>query len=268
MGLFLSSSLIPHPSSLSWAAHPFITDDADTQGRGNWQLELQAERSRHDATGDVGAGPTRQRSRSILFNPVLTYGVLDDVEVALGLNYLRYHVSQNGGVAGEASGLADSSLEVKWQFYEEDGFSMALKPGLSLPTGDEKRGLGAGRTSWGVNFIAAYEAKPWSWLGNIEYVRPRFKLSEDAAENRRNLWRVSGGTAYAVRGDTKLVGELGIRTNEARDDPFLPGRTARFAMLGAIYSPTDKVDFDIGIRKGLNRAETDITLLVGATLRW
>jgi hypothetical protein len=39
-------------------------------------------------------------------------------------------------------------------------------------------------------------------------------------------------------------------------------------MLGLIFSPTDKIDLDIGVRKGLNRAETDTAFLVGATFRW
>jgi hypothetical protein len=59
-----------------------------------------------------------------------------------------------------------------------------------------------------------------------------------------------------------------VRTNPARNDVFLPGSTGRFATLGAIYSPTDKIDLDVGLRKGLNNAEIDTTVLIGATFRW
>jgi len=34
------------------AAHPYITDDTGTQGSGNWQLELMAERDRNARTAD------------------------------------------------------------------------------------------------------------------------------------------------------------------------------------------------------------------------
>jgi hypothetical protein len=266
MGLFFSSSLIPHPSSLTWAAHPFVTDDAGTQGAGNWQLELMAQRDHHvHAAAD---GPVQLRGRLTLFNPVLTYGLRDNLDIAVGLNYLRHRDSDIGAATDSASGAGDSTLELKWRFYDENGLSLALKPGLSLPTGDENRGLGSGKTSWALNFIAGYEAKPWSFMGNVAYTRARFKLAQDAADNRDNLWRVSAGAGYAVRSDVKLVGELGIRTNEARADPFLPGRNAQFAMLGAIYSPTEKMDFDIGLRKGLNNAESDTVFLIGAAFRW
>ena len=268
MGLLLSSSLIPLPSSLSWAAHPFLTDDAGTQGTGNWQIELLAQRNRHDQTADAGAGPVRQESRQTSFGPVLTYGLLDNLDIALGLNHVRTRTAENGVVTDEASGASDSSLELKWRFYERGDFSLALKPGLSLPTGGENRGLGTGRASWGVGFIATYEAGPWTFLGNVAYTRLRFKLPQDEAATREDLWRVSGGATYSLGENIKLAGELGVRTNEARDDPFQPGRNGQFAMLGMIYSPTRKIDLDIGLRKGLNSAETDTVLLAGATFRW
>ena len=265
--LLFSSSLIPHPSSLARAAHPFITDDTGTQGPGNWQLELMVQRDRHSALGNAGAGPVQQRSRSMLFNPVLAYGVSKTVDVALGLSYLRDRTSQNGVVVEDASGKGDSTLEVKWRFYDSDGLSLALKPGLSLPTGNEDKGLGTGQASWSINLIGMVEPKPWAVFGNVAYGRPRYKLAQDAAENRDRLWRVSAGATLAMGGNVKLAGEAGMRTNGARSDQFLPGRHARFAMLGAIYSPTDKLDLDIGVRKALNRAETD-AVLMGATLRW
>ena len=250
------------------AAHPFVTDDSGTQGAGNWQVELLGQRDRHDHVADPGGGLTQQRLRVTLLNPVLTYGLLKNLDIAAGLNYARYRISDDGFVTAEANGMSDSTLELKWRFFEHNGFSLAVKPGIQLPTGDEDRGLGTGRTSWGVNFIATYDAKPWTLLGNIAYFRARFKLPADEVANRGHLWRASGGAAFAASEQVRLVGELGVRTNIARSDPFLPGRTGQFAMLGVIYSPTGKIDLDVGFRKGLNRAEIDTAMLIGATFRW
>jgi hypothetical protein len=261
MGFFLSSSL-------TWAGHPFITDDAGTQGAGNWQLELMGQYNRHEVIADPSGGPVQQRSRATLLNPVLTYGLRDTVDVALGLNYLRTRVSENGLAVDEASGMSDTSLELKWRFYDADNLSFAVKPGVTLPTGNESRGLGLGRTSWGINFIADYDVKPWAWFANLAYFHPRFASSQDAARLHDDLWRVSAGTTYEVRDKVWLVGELGLRTNEARNDPFFPGKHAQYAMLGLIHSPTARIDLDIGLRKGLNRAEADTVVLLGATLRW
>jgi hypothetical protein len=264
----VTSSLIPLPSSLARAAHPFITDDTGTQGAGNWQLELMAQRDRHSALGDAGAGPVQQRARSIFFNPVLTYGITETVDVALGLSYLDNRTSESGVPVAEASGKGDSTLEVKWRFLDRDGSSLALKPGLSLATGDEHKGLGTGRIYPSVDLIGMVEGKSWAAFANIAHSRPRYRLAQDAANNRNRSWRISAGATLAVGGNVRLAGEAGARANESRDDPFLPGRHGRFGMLGAIYSPTGKIDLDIGVRKALNRAETDTVLLMGATLRW
>lgn len=267
-GCVLSAFIFVAASEPGRAAHPFVTDDTGTQGTGNWQIELLGQRDRHDHTADPGGGPVQQRRRLTLLNPVVTYGLRENLDLAVGLNYARYHISENGAVTAEASGMSDSTLELKWRFYEGNGLSLALKPGLLLSTGDENKGLGTGRTSWGGNFIATYDAKPWALFGNIAYFRARFKLPQDEAAHHRHLWRASAGAAYSVGGDVRLVGELGVRTNLPRNDPFLPGRNGRFAMLGAIYSPTEKIDLDIGLRKGLNDAESDTAFLVGATFRW
>jgi len=266
--LLLTSSFILLPSSLGWAAHPFITDDTGTQGAANWQLELQADFSRNESTADVGAGPVEQRRKVSAFTPVLSYGILDNLDVQLGLTRLRQHTTENGIVTADASGMGDAALELKWRFYEANGLSLGLKPGLLLPSGDENRGLGTGRTSWGVTVIAAYEAEPWTFLGNIAYTQARYKLAQDAANSRSDLWRVSGGVAYALTGEVRLVGELGARTNESKNDAFLPGSNGQFAMVGVIYSPGKNLDLDAGFRKNLNNAEFDKAFLVGATFRW
>lgn len=268
MGLLLSSSLIPHSSSLVWAAHPFLTDDTGTQGKGNWQLELQAERATLDRTADAGAGPVQQERRATVFTPVLTYGLLENLDVAVGLNYAKQRTTDNGVVVAESDGMADSTLDIKWRFYESGALSLALKPTFLLPTGDENRGLGTGKGSWAVNFIATYEAKPWAFHGNIAYNNVNYKLPQDDAANRSDLWRVSAGAAWSVRDDLRLVGEAGARTNPANSDAYLPDKTGQFAMLGLIYSPTDKMDFDAGVRKRLNNGEVDTVILLGATFRW
>jgi hypothetical protein len=79
---------------------------------------------------------------------------------------------------------------------------------------------------------------------------------------------VSGGLSYALTGEVRLVGEAGLRSNESKNDAFQPDRTSQFAMVGVIYSPTRKIDFDAGFRKNLNRAESDTAFLIGATFRW
>jgi len=263
-----NSSFCLLPSGPGWAAHPFVTDDTGTQGKGNWQLELQGDLLRSERTADTGSGPVEQKRKLNAFIPVLSYGILDSLDIQFGLSHVRLRTTENGVVTEDESGMSDSTLEVKWRFLEAGAFSLAVKPGLLLPTGDEAKGLGTGSTSWGVALLATYDAEPWTFLGNVAYSKARFKLPQDAADNQSDLWRVSGGLSYAVAGDVRLVGEAGLRRNESRNDPYTPDKTSQFAMIGIIYSPSKNMDFDAGFRKNLNDAEFDSAFLVGATFRW
>jgi hypothetical protein len=268
LGVYMASSLILHPSSFAWAAHPFVTDDTGTQGQGNWQLELQGDLLRSDRTADTGSGPVEQKRKVNLFVPVLSYGILENLDIQLGLSYTRQRTTENGVETEDESGMSDSTLEVKWRFFESGAFSLALKPGLVLPTGNEEKGLGTGKTSWGIALLATVEADPWTFLANVAYSDVRFKRPQDEAESRSDLWRVSGGLSYAVAKDVRLVGEAGLRVGESRNDPYLPDRTSQFGMIGIIYSPSKNVDFDAGFRKNFNDAEFEKAYLVGATFRW
>jgi hypothetical protein len=261
----LALAVAPSPGR---AAAPYITDDTGTQGAGNWQLELIGEHVHHDSEAQVDGVKVGQRRDVSVLNTVLTYGLAETVDLALGLNYLWVRTKENGSTIGSASGISDSVLELKWRFYEADGLSLALKPGLILPTGDTDRGLGTGKVSFGINSILTYEAKPWVWYANVQYVYLRFESGEGAAENERSLWRASGAVAYYLRDDLRLVGEAGVRTNPFRDDPFLPGRNGQFAMLGLIYSPSEEADLAIGLRRAVNSGEADWVVTIGATFRW
>lgn len=264
----LIAALLAVMPSLGLAGPPYITDDTGTQGRGNWQLELVGEHIHHDRTASSGGVLVEQKREVTAFGPVLTYGVVENVDIAFGLGRLRDRITENGVVVLDAEGTSDSVLEVKWRFYERDGLSFAVKPGLVLPTGDENRGLGTGEISWGVNGILTFENGSWTWLANLAYTEARFKRPDDVQANHRHLWRLSGGFGYQLHETLKLAAEAGIRTNPAKDDPFLPGNNGHFVMLGVIYSPTENVDIAVGIRKNANEGESDTGYPFGVTFRW
>jgi hypothetical protein len=250
------------------AAAPYITDDTGTQGAGNWQLELIGEHVHHDSSAELNGATIEQRRDITVFNPVLTLGLTETVDLALALNYLWVRRTEDGALVESASGISDSVLELKWRSYEEGGLSLAVKPGLILPTGNENRDLGTGKVSPGVNLILTYEARPWIWLANVQYIYLRSKSPQEGSESERSLWRASAGFGYYLRDDLRLVGEAGVRTNPFEDDPFLPGRNGQFAMLGLIYSPAKDADLALGLRRAVNSGESDRAVTVGATFRW
>src|SRR5256885_9323108 len=99
-------ALVGVPEAVS-AAHPFITDDTNTQGAGRFELQLGTQYARTDAEG-VTLG-------SFQFAPQLSYGIASPIDLIIRPTYNVNLIS--GGESGRNSGWCDTNLEVKWRVF-------------------------------------------------------------------------------------------------------------------------------------------------------
>jgi hypothetical protein len=224
------------------AAHPLITEDTGTQGAGRWQLEANAEWARER--------PGHERFRSFLPAATLAYGFVESADLQFSIPWLREES------AGERThGSLDTAIELKWRFFEKGPWSLALMPGVILPTGRESPGFGAGRARWGSLLILSWEEERWAFHTHAGYLRNRNDHGE-----RENLRHVSASVWLKPTSALKLVVD---RSYDTSADPATRG-TERQTIAGAIYSIGEDVDLDLGYRRG----EADRAWLAGVTLRW
>jgi len=236
--------------AVSYAAHPLITDDTGTQGAGEFQLEINGEYAHEDEDG--------MRSDTTEVASIFSYGFADTVDLVLGVPYQLIRTKEEDELFTK-SGISDVSIEVKWRFYEKNGLSLGLKPGISFPTGDEKKGLGSGKTAYSIFFITSEEIEPWAFHLNLGYIR-----NENNADERKNLWHASLATTVEVIKDLNMVGNIGIERNTDRNLNTHPA----FILGGLIYSVSENFDIDFGIKGGLNKPGTDLTFLAGMAMRF
>lgn len=241
--------------TVSFASHPLITDDTGTQGKGKFQLEINGETS-YDKEKESGITVKETGSEAAA---VVSYGVLDNLDVVVGLPYQWNKTKEDSDVVSGEDGISDMSLEVKWMFYEKDGLSFALKPGVTLPTGDDGKGLGTGRMTYSMFFITTKEIEPWAFHFNAGYIR-----NENKADERKDIWHASLASTVAVMKDTQLVANVGAERNPDKSSTVDPA----FILVGLIYSVSENFDIDFGVKFGLNKPETDRTLLAGMTVRF
>lgn len=246
-------------STVSYAAHPLITDDTGTQGKGKFQIEVNSEFSREKERED---GVTIKET-GVELATILSYGVTDNVDIVVGLPYVWTKIKIDGEKDSE-NGISDVSLELKWRFFEKDGLSFALKPGILLPTGDENKGLGKGKVSYALTFITTKEIEPWAFHLNLGYAHNEYKLQDNKDANRKGMWHISLASEVEVIKDIKVVANIGMERNPDKTSNTHPA----FILGGLIYSITDNFDIDFGIKGGLNKPETDLTLLAGIALRF
>jgi hypothetical protein len=244
----------------AFAAHPLVGDDTGTHGLGKYQLEVNGEAG-FDRQKQGGV-ETKTASQQVA--TIVSAGLDETVDLVVGIPWQWTRVKQDGSLVAQDNGAGDASLEVKWRFYEQPGFSLAVKPGLLLPTGDAARGFGTGRIGGSIFLIATRELAPVTLHLNAGYVRNEFRRDEDRQANRNDIMRASLSTLTEVVKNLQLAAEIGLESNSDRTSRTWPA----FILGGLIYSVRDNIELDFGIKHGLNEPATDLSLLAGLSVHF
>ena len=225
----------------AWGAHPLLTEDTGTQGKGGWQLEVNGERQKDPQ-------PVNEETpvlRAIQSGTTLSYGVTDTLDFKIDLPYVRHE------------GILDVAVGFKWRFYEEGPLSLGALFGAFLPTGDEHKGLGTGRTNAGAAGIVSWQGERWE-----VHSHAGLRTNQNVIGQRDWLGHLSAAALYRVWQPLRLLVDVAWDSNPQTESGAL-----RNTVVGFIWSVTKDFDLDAGIRKG-NDAAVDTAILFGATLRW
>ena len=222
------------------SAHPLVSDDTSTQGRGNYQAELNSDWPRFAGkTVHVGAF-TFSRGETDALD---LYGTLP-------------------ASLSSPSGIGDLSIGAKWRFWQNQQTSLAFKPELYLATGNVDKGLGRGSPTLALTLIESHIVGRWGFDSNIGITANRDPTSDD--NHHPIVWRASGALTYTPSPRWTLAADTGIARN-----PDKAGKTnPAFILAGAIYRPRGNVDIDIGIKAGLTSAEVHRQAGAGLTVRF
>jgi hypothetical protein len=234
----------------SFALHPLITEDAGVQGKGKTEIEVGTEYAREAEDG------TTQKTTSV--TTTISYGLNDSMDLILGIPYQNIR-TKTADSATDEDGIADTVVELKWRFFEKEGLSLALKPSITLPTGNKRRGLGNGRTAYGLYFITTKEMDPLTLHFNLQY-----KRNENRLNNQIDLWHVSLASEIKISEKIRFVANIGMDKNTNTASNVDPA----FVLGGLVYSVSKDLDFDIGYKHGLNKPATDYSILAGITFRF
>ncbi len=205
-----------------------------------------------------------QRTDSFTFGDLLLrYGVTQDTEVQLGwtaLGTVRTH-DRLTGIVSHGSGIGDTTLAVRHNLAHPDGsgFSVAVMPYASLPTGGAT--LGAG--TWGAGMIV-----PLSYSLNDTFgisLTPEIDAAPDGDRHGRHLayGSVVGLSANLAR---SLASTLEFQA--VRDDDPSGHATQALASLSFAWQPRSNLQLDVGAVAGLNHASPDAELYLGIARRF
>jgi len=239
----------------SFAAHPLVSDDAGTLGKGGIQIELNGDISTDKETV---AGSTAKNDGSQIAT-TFGYGISDKLDVSFGIAR-PWGNNDLDGIKSRDPGSVDLVLGMKWQIYENDGFTVAVKPGLgysytvNAPDSDYA-------TSYSAALVLSKELEPLAFHLNVGYAYNDYNLANGL---RNSIWNFSGATTYEIVKNMKLVADIGAGTNEESGTNNMPA----FALIGTIYTLSKNMDASVGGKIGLTRPETDFTGTFGLTFKF
>jgi hypothetical protein len=240
------------------AFQPLITDDTGTQGEGGNQIEAAYNRSSDKTPG----------GRTITHEVPLVYtrGITDALDMYVGGT--RMKIAPDAPAATE-SGWSNPVIGAKWRFYDDEAskLSFALKPEVSMGVSDSKeaRGLGTGKTSYGLGLLMTQETGFGAFLANLQVDRANYADDTLNAGERRTQYRLSVAPVWDVAEGWKLALDTGAMTN--------PDRAAKdwmgYVELGAIYSPSKDLDFALGVIRNNRDGDAQTTqITMGVTWRF
>jgi hypothetical protein len=185
-----AAALLALGSTPAWAGPPFITDDPEPVDLGHWEVyAFSAGAFEHSSA--TGVGPSVE----------VNYGAAPNLQLHVIAN-LAYDSPK--GAPGQF-GLGDTELGVKYRFItpgDKDWWpQVGVFPLLEVPTGDAKRGLGAGYTQAFLPVWIQKDFGKWTTYGGGGYwITP--------GPGNRNFWYTGWLLQNQITDKLMLGGEV------------------------------------------------------------
>lgn len=231
--------LVLGPAAGAWGGRPLDTEDTGTTEPGKADLEL---------SGDYARNP---EDNSWSVKGVLSVGLRPRLEARIESALLLLEPEDQRSRAG----IADSLFGVKYRLLDESDAFPAMLAGFTvrLPTGAERRGLGAADVDAGIVAVASKAVGPLTLTGNVGYTFV-------TRDRELDFWTLAASLDYRVAKAWILVGEVvsAVGADRAADVAVLRA--------GAIYAVSDRLKFDGAVGVGLTRGSPDVLITIGMTI--
>lgn len=251
--VFLTSATIK-------AQQPFVTDDADVTPKGHFHFEFSNE---FDLLQRSSFPNLRQNTADF----ELDYGLFEGVEIGFESPLLSIF-NAAGTDPKSATGIGDSNLSVKYNFYREREDSrlpaMTIAVNFELPTGDTGRQLGSGLADFYVNGVLQ------KTLSKTAKLRLNGGLLFSGNETTGVIGIKSRGTVFTSGGSLvkqfspKL--QLGIELTGATTKDFQLGKGQLRTLFGGNYQFKNNASLDFGIIGGKYAASPRVGIQLGVSL--
>jgi opacity protein-like surface antigen len=230
---------------LTAPARAMDTDDPGTVAPKTVEVELSAEH----ASWPEGA----EQAVSL----AATTGLLDNLDVGLSVPFLRLDPDEGDG----QSGLGDMEAGLKWRFLEAEGNrpALALTLGVTIPVGDEEKGLGSGDSDISGALVAGFEFKQVNLHLNLGYTHVGGARTDEG--EKEGVVLASAAVEWSVTEPLAVNAEFLYESKGTEGEDHALAATA-----GLTYAFSEMVSLDLGARAGLSDTAPDWGLFTTLTM--
>lgn len=241
---------------ISWAGHPFLVENTDIQGKGNYLFETSVD---HQKDGDL---------RSTDMTAVFTSGISNRTDVVVEAPYRLLDPSPNTG--RYAHGLGDVLLKLKQRTYSNEvNQSVAYETYLEFPTGSTENGIGRDNVIFGIQLMdqqGCCDTVYHAMIGFETFVQniTRWKFVE------YNSFRYGFAVEHKVFTSSFLLAELAGETRVQTDEGAGERRSTNpfTGMVGLKRDMSRTWSIDLAVRTGLNKTAVDSSILAGSAWKF
>ena len=242
------------------AQQPFVTDDADVTPKGHLHFEFSNEFDWLQAD----SFPNLKQNTADF---ELDYGLFEDLEIGFAAPLITIF-NANGSTSKTVSGLGDSNISAKYNFYKERENSrlpaMTIALNVELPTGDTRKQLGSGLEDIYLNGILQ------KTLSKTAKLRVNGGILFSGNETTGVIGIRSRGTVFTA--GASLVKEinpklqLGIELVGATTSTFELGKGQLQTLFGGNYLFKSNASIDFGVIAGKYAASPRAGVQVGISI--
>ena len=192
---------------------------------------------------------------------LVRYGLTDSLEMQVGWTAYTHVRTRSGAAVERQSGAGDVRIALRQNLHNPDGtgFSIAVMPYATLPVGRD--GIGAG--DWGAGVLVP------GALALNRAVTLTFTGEADAAvdqdgRGRHFAYSATAGLDFKVSSRIGATAEISV----GRDEDPSGHTTQLLAGLSTDYSPSERLQLDVGANFGLNRDSPDAEVYFGIARRF
>ena len=139
----------------AWAGPPYLTDDPEPVALHHWEVYTFYTRDRTRSTNTV-SGPSLEINNGVAPNTQLHFIVPDAYSSA-------------GGTSARGPGDIEAGVKYRFVTQTKSRPEIGIFPQLELPTGDQSKGLGNGRTWIKLPVWLQKDFGPWTTYGGGGY---------------------------------------------------------------------------------------------------